>query len=119
MGSKKQKTEIDFSKYRTPELIETISNIISLPGALKSIFMWAFYGLLGLVFVVSALLYFTGNMTFLTTAITELYAIPAGTVDHRSQRDQHRGLNRLSFGKVKIGDQERYQRQPHKRQIAS
>ena len=80
MGSKKQKTEIDFSKYRTPELIETISNIISLPGALKSIFMWAFYGLLGLVFVVSALLYFSGNMTFLTTAITELYAIPAGAV---------------------------------------
>lgn len=80
MGSKKQKTEIDFSKYRTPELIGTISSIISLPGAIKSIFTWALYGLLGLVFLVAAILYFTGNLTFIMTALIELYAIPAGTV---------------------------------------
>lgn len=80
MGSKKQKTEIDFSRYRTPELIETISNIISLPGAFKSIFYWAFYGLLGLVFIVGVVLWFSGKSNLFITGLAELYSVPAGTV---------------------------------------
>lgn len=49
-----QKANIDFSKYRTPELVESIVEILSLPGAFRSIVKWGFFGLIVLVVVVAA-----------------------------------------------------------------
>ena len=77
---RKQKTQIDFKKYQTPELVETIVDIISIPGAMKSLFKWAVYGLLGLTLMVGFILWLTGNLTFIWTTLFELYSIPAGTL---------------------------------------
>lgn len=78
--SKPQKTQIDFSKYRTPDLIETIAEIIGLPGAIASIVKCALIGVAALVLVVWLLLYLTGSMTLMWATIFEVYSAPAGAI---------------------------------------
>lgn len=80
MKAKTQKTNIDFSKYRTPELIETVVEIVSLPGAFREIINWVFYGLIGLAMAVVAALWLTDNLTLFWTALFQSYSVPAGMV---------------------------------------
>jgi hypothetical protein len=65
--TKPQKTQLDFSKYRTPDLITTISGIIGLPGAIGSIMKFAVLGVAALIVLVGLLLKLTGNMTLFWT----------------------------------------------------
>lgn len=76
----KQKTKLDFAKYRTPDLIATIVDIVGLPGAVAGIMKWALFCVAALVVVVGLALKLSGNMTLLWTAVLEIYSAPAGTL---------------------------------------
>ncbi|MGI9470241.1 MAG: hypothetical protein ACR2NZ_01830, partial [Rubripirellula sp.] len=76
----KQKTQLDFAKYRTPDLITTIADIVGLPGAVAGIMKWALLCVAVLVIVVAFALKLSGNMTLMWTAIFEIYSAPAGTL---------------------------------------
>ena len=76
----RQKTQIDFSQYRSAELVDTIAEIISLPNALFGVIKWAFIGLCCLAIAVYSILAFNGNLNLLNAALFEAYAIPAGLI---------------------------------------
>lgn len=78
--TKQQNTQLDFSKYQTADLIATISEIVSLPGAITSIAKWAAFGVAVLVFVAALFLKVTGNFSFFWMVMFELYATPAGSL---------------------------------------
>ena len=75
-----QKTQLDFAKYRTPDLITTISDIVGIPGAIAGIMKWALLCVAALVVIVGVTLKLSGSMTLMWTAILELYSAPAGTL---------------------------------------
>lgn len=76
----KQETELDFSKYRTPDLIPTISNIVGIPDAVAGIMKWALLCVAALVVIVGVALKFSGHTTLMWTAIPELYSAATGTL---------------------------------------
>ena len=78
--ARKQKTELDFSKYRTPDLIETITEIVGIPGAIRSIVKWTMYGVATLIVMTLLVLYLSGNLTFLWATFFEVYGAPTGAV---------------------------------------
>ncbi|MEM8670589.1 MAG: hypothetical protein AAGG48_23895 [Planctomycetota bacterium] len=78
--SPEQKTQIDFSKYRSEELITTIAATISLPGAIRSIIRWSIAGVALLVLLVGVVLKLIGGLSLLWWFVLESYAAPAGSL---------------------------------------
>lgn len=78
--TKPQKTQLDFDKYRTPKLISTIADIVSIPGAIGSIRKWVVIGVGGLILFVVFWLKVTDSMTLFWWAAFEAYSVPAGAL---------------------------------------
>jgi len=72
------KTSIDFSKYRTTELVDTIVELVSLPNAVRGILKSGLFGVVIAVICVVVLLILTGDFNIVWSTLLGAYAVPAG-----------------------------------------
>jgi len=74
-----QRTEtIDFKKYRTPELVVSVTEIIDVRGKLVSGFKAAFFSFIGFLLIVGIAFWVRGNLT--TFSLVIAYSLFAGAV---------------------------------------
>lgn len=78
--------KIELSKYRTPELYTSILDLVSLPGAVASLFLWTSGIVLFLMLTTFGILYFTGHLYtdgqfhLEASGIIAIYVILAGGI---------------------------------------